>query len=164
MPQEPAYILLVFIGLAAGASSGIFGIGGGVIIVPALVYLLGYSQHAAIGTSLAVLLPPVAWGPFWNNYRCGNVNLRSAAIVAAGLFVGLGSARTAERWQAGPSGWPSGSSSSASDFISSSAPEEDARPLIPSRQGHPGRFLSLSAGPGRADHRGSGRWPDRSAS
>ena len=51
--------LLVLIGLCAGLASGMFGIGGGILIVPALIYFLGYSQEMATGTSLAVLLPPV---------------------------------------------------------------------------------------------------------
>lgn len=57
-------VILLSIGLAAGFASGLFGIGGGVLIVPALVYLLGFSQHRATGTSLVVLLPPVGLGPF----------------------------------------------------------------------------------------------------
>lgn len=51
--------LMLMIGLFAGIVSGVFGIGGGIIIVPALIYLAKFSQHAAIGTSLAILLPPV---------------------------------------------------------------------------------------------------------
>ena len=51
--------ILILIGLSAGMSSGLFGIGGGVLIVPALVYLLDFPMHRAIGTSLAVLLPPI---------------------------------------------------------------------------------------------------------
>lgn len=51
--------ILIGIGLAAGFGSGLFGIGGGVIIVPALIYLVGFSQHKATGTSLVILLPPV---------------------------------------------------------------------------------------------------------
>ena len=50
---------LVIIGVVAGISSGFFGIGGGIVIVPALIYWVGYNQHRAVGTSLAVLLPPV---------------------------------------------------------------------------------------------------------
>jgi len=52
-------MVLVAIGLLSGLASGIFGIGGGVILVPALIYLAGFSQHRATGTSLAVLLPPI---------------------------------------------------------------------------------------------------------
>ncbi len=56
--------LMLLIGLFSGIASGMFGIGGGVIIVPALIYLAKFSQHAAIGTSLAVLLPPIGLLPF----------------------------------------------------------------------------------------------------
>ena len=81
-------VLLLFIGLAASGAAGLFGIGGGVIIVPALVYVLGFSLHNAIGTSLAILLPPVGLAAVIEYYRHGNVDLRSAIIVAAGLFLG----------------------------------------------------------------------------
>lgn len=88
MAQEPSVILLIIIGLASGVVSGMLGIGGGVFIVPALVYLLGFSQHLATGTSLAILLPPVGLGAVIGYYRNGNVDLRSAIIIAAGLFIG----------------------------------------------------------------------------
>lgn len=80
--------LLLMIGLISGVASGLFGIGGGVLIVPALVYLAGFSQHAATGTSLAILLPPVGLAAVIEYYRHGNVDLKSAFIVAAALFVG----------------------------------------------------------------------------
>jgi len=81
-------ILLLVIGLISGVVSGLFGIGGGILIVPALVYLAGFSQHVAIGTSLAVLLPPVGLAAVIEYYRHGNVEIRAALIVAAALFVG----------------------------------------------------------------------------
>ncbi|MBI4397460.1 MAG: sulfite exporter TauE/SafE family protein [Elusimicrobia bacterium] len=81
-------VCLLAIGVAAGVSSGLFGIGGGVIIVPALVYFSGFSQHVATGTSLAVLLPPVGLAAAFEYYRQGNVNLRAALFIAAGLFAG----------------------------------------------------------------------------
>jgi len=84
----PGIVLLLTIGLASGIASGFFGIGGGVLIVPALVYLIGFSQHAATGTSLAILLPPVGLAAVFEYYRHGNVDLRAGLIVAAGLFVG----------------------------------------------------------------------------
>jgi uncharacterized membrane protein YfcA len=68
----------------------VFGIGGGVLIVPALVYLAGFSQHSATGTSLALLLPPVGLAAVVEYYRHGNVDLRTAFIAAIGLFVGAG--------------------------------------------------------------------------
>ena len=81
-------IKLLLIGLVAGIASGFFGIGGGVLIVPGLIYLAGFSQHAAIGTSLAVLLPPVGLAAVIEYYRHGNVELKSALIIAAALFIG----------------------------------------------------------------------------
>jgi hypothetical protein len=76
------------IGLAAGIASGLFGIGGGVLIVPGLVFVLGFSQLSATGTSLAVLLPPVGIAAVLEYYRHGNVDLKAALIVAAALLVG----------------------------------------------------------------------------
>ena len=80
--------MLVFIGLFGGVSSGMFGVGGGIVIVPALVYLVGFSQHKATGTSLAVLLPPIGLAATFEYYRNGNVDIRAAIILAAAMFVG----------------------------------------------------------------------------
>jgi uncharacterized protein len=82
------FILLVGIGFTAGVASGLFGIGGGVLIIPALVYLAGFSQHEATGTSLAILLPPVGLAAVLEYYRHGAVDIKSGLIVAAALFVG----------------------------------------------------------------------------
>jgi uncharacterized membrane protein YfcA len=87
MPEGSA-VLFVVIGLAAGLLSGVFGIGGGVVIVPALIYWAGFSQHRATGTSLAVLLPPIGFAAMWEYYRHGNVNVRAAMIIAGAVFVG----------------------------------------------------------------------------
>jgi len=81
-------VLLLIIGLVSGIASGVFGIGGGVLIVPALVYLLGFSQHEATGTSLAILLPPVGLAAVIEYYRHDNVDLKAGLIVAAALLVG----------------------------------------------------------------------------
>lgn len=86
----PTLALLVTIGLVAGVASGLFGIGGGVLIVPALVYLAGFSQHAATGTSLAILLPPVGLAAVIEYYRHGNVDLQSAMVIAVAVFIGGG--------------------------------------------------------------------------
>lgn len=72
------------IGVLAGVLSGLLGIGGGILLVPALVYLFGYSQHLAQGTTLALMVPPIGLLAAWSYYRQGNVNL------AAALFIGLG--------------------------------------------------------------------------
>ena len=85
---EVSSVLLVAIGLVAGVLSGVFGIGGGVVIVPALIYLAGFSQHRATGTSLAVLLPPIGFAAMWEYYRHDNVNVHAAMIIAAAVFVG----------------------------------------------------------------------------
>lgn len=84
----PSTVFLLLIGIVAGVASGLFGIGGGVLIVPGLVFLLGFSQHAATGTSLAILLPPVGIAAVLEYYRHGNVDLKAAFIVAAALLVG----------------------------------------------------------------------------
>ena len=85
MAQVP---ILLLIGLGSGVVAGMFGIGGGVVIVPALVYLGGFTQHMAIGTSLAILLPPVGLAAVIEYYRYGHVDLKVALIVAFGLFLG----------------------------------------------------------------------------
>lgn len=85
----PTSILtLLIIGLIAGILSGFFGIGGGVVIVPSLIFFLGFSQHKATGTSLAVLLPPIGLAAVWEYYGHGNVDLRAALFVALAALVG----------------------------------------------------------------------------
>jgi uncharacterized protein len=80
-------IVLCCIGVVAGLTSGFFGLGGGLIIIPALVYFAGFSQMTAIGTSLAILLPPVGLMATIEYYRHGHVNFKAALIIAACLFV-----------------------------------------------------------------------------
>ncbi len=80
--------ILLLIGLGAGMASGIFGIGGGVLIVPGLIYLLDFPLHRAIGTSLAVLLPPIGAAAVLAYYRAGNIDWRAAIVLAATVFVG----------------------------------------------------------------------------
>jgi uncharacterized membrane protein YfcA len=81
-------ILYILLGLSAGVLSGLIGIGGGVIIVPALVFIFGLSQHQAQGTTLALLVPPIGILAAWTYYRSGYVDLKIAAFVAAGFLVG----------------------------------------------------------------------------
>jgi len=83
-----AVLLLVGIGLATGLVSGLFGIGGGLLLIPALIYLVGYTQHEATGTSLAVLLLPVGLGAVLEYYRHGFVDLKVALIIALAVLVG----------------------------------------------------------------------------
>ena len=84
-----SWIILTVIGLAGGITAGLFGIGGGVVIVPMLIYWAGFSQHRATGTSLAILLPPIGLAAAIEYYRNGSVDIRAAAIVAGAMFVGL---------------------------------------------------------------------------
>lgn len=79
---------LLLIGLLAGVSSGMFGIGGGLIIVPALVLIYGLSQHAAVGTSLGALLLPVGALSAWVYWKNGNLNIGYSVLIAVGLFLG----------------------------------------------------------------------------
>jgi uncharacterized membrane protein YfcA len=81
-------LIALALGLAAGVLSGIFGIGGGVVIVPGLVLLLGYGQKTATGTSLLALLLPVGALAVAQYARAGHVNVRAGLLVAAGVFVG----------------------------------------------------------------------------
>ena len=81
-------VLFVGIGLATGVVAGLFGIGGGLLLIPALVYLAGYTQHQATGISLAVLLPPVGLGAVVEYYRHGYVDLKVAVIIAVAVMVG----------------------------------------------------------------------------
>ena len=82
------YLTVVGIGLAAGILGGFFGVGGGVLIVPALVLMLSMEQHSAVGTSLAALLPPVGLLGAIEYYRHGAVNVPYAALLALGLASG----------------------------------------------------------------------------
>jgi hypothetical protein len=81
-------IILVCIGLLAGFLSGMIGIGGGIIIVPALVYLLGVSQQSAQGTSIALMLPPIGVLAAMNYYKAGSLNVKYALIIALTFIVG----------------------------------------------------------------------------
>ena len=81
-------LILLAVGLAAGVFGGMFGLGGGLIIVPALVILLNLKETQAIATSLAALVPPVGLLGALEYYRAGAINVRYAALVALGLFVG----------------------------------------------------------------------------
>lgn len=81
-------IILVLIGLFAGAMSGFIGIGGGVVMVPALVYIMGLSQHEAQGTSLILMLPPIGILAVMNYYKADQVNISYGVIIAIAFVVG----------------------------------------------------------------------------
>jgi uncharacterized membrane protein YfcA len=92
----PPFWVLIVLGVVAGVLSGMFGIGGGVVIVPALVAFLRFNQKRAVGTSLAVLLLPVSLGAVISYYNDGKLDPGVAAFVAAGLVFGaFGGARLA---------------------------------------------------------------------
>jgi uncharacterized protein len=77
------------LGLTAGVLSGLFGIGGGLVIVPALVYLFGYQAKTAVGTSLFVILLPTGLLGVINYYRAGEMRLVAGLWIALGVFIGV---------------------------------------------------------------------------
>lgn len=81
-------IALLLIGVCAGVFSGILGIGGGIIIVPSLVYFLGMSQHMAQGTSLALFMAPIGVLGVYNYYKEGLVDVKVAGIMALAFIFG----------------------------------------------------------------------------
>jgi uncharacterized membrane protein YfcA len=81
-------LILIVIGIVTGVMAGMLGIGGAIIMIPALVYLLGISQQTAQGTSLAVMLPPVGVLAAYNYFKAGHVNIRFAIILALFFLVG----------------------------------------------------------------------------
>jgi uncharacterized membrane protein YfcA len=81
-------IILVLIGLMAGVFGGMFGVGGAIIMIPALVYFLGVDQHTAQGTSVAIMLPPIGLFAAYNYYKAGEVNIWYAIIIAMAFMIG----------------------------------------------------------------------------
>lgn len=81
-------ILLVIIGLLSGMLAGVFGVGGAILVIPALVFILGLSQHQAQGTSLAFMIPPVGILAAWNYWKAGYVNWKFALILSLTFVVG----------------------------------------------------------------------------
>jgi uncharacterized membrane protein YfcA len=81
-------LLFLAIGLAAGLLSGLFGIGGGIIIVPALLLLGRMQPNTATGTSLGALLLPVGALGAWQYYKSGHLDVRASLLIALGIFVG----------------------------------------------------------------------------
>jgi uncharacterized membrane protein YfcA len=87
--MNPFYFLgLLVLGALAGYFSGLVGIGGGVIIVPALIFFFGFEQHSAQGTTLALLIPPIGILGAWAYYQKGYVDIKTAAIICAGFILG----------------------------------------------------------------------------
>lgn len=81
-------ILLIIIGLVAGILSGMIGVGGGIIIVPALVFFLGFSQHEAQGTSLGLLLLPIGILAVLNYYKQGYIDIKVVGIMCVAFVIG----------------------------------------------------------------------------
>ena len=81
-------IILFLVGLAAGILGGLVGVGGGIIIVPSLIYFLGFSQKEAQGTSLGILLLPVGILGVLQFYKAGYVDMRTVWLVSFGFLVG----------------------------------------------------------------------------
>ena len=81
-------IILIVIGIFSGILAGVFGIGGAIIVIPALVFILGLSQHMAQGTSLAFMLPPVGILATWNYWKAGHVDWKIALILSITFVVG----------------------------------------------------------------------------
>jgi uncharacterized protein len=86
--HSPMTLIVLVLGLAVGVLVGLLGIGGGVVLVPALVYLLHMDQHLAQGTSLFILLPPVGFGALREYWKQGQVDLRAGILCALGMLVG----------------------------------------------------------------------------
>jgi uncharacterized protein len=81
-------LILIGIGIITGIMAGMLGIGGAIIMIPALVFLLGISQQMAQGTSLAVMLPPIGILAAYNYYKAGQVNINFAIVLAIAFLVG----------------------------------------------------------------------------
>lgn len=81
-------ISFLVLGLFAGAFSGLVGVGGGVIIVPVLVFLFGFSQHQAQGTTLALLVPPIGIFAAYTYYKSGYVDFKVAGLICLGFLLG----------------------------------------------------------------------------
>jgi len=81
-------MILIGIGIVTGVMAGMLGIGGAIIMIPALVFLLGFTQQTAQGTSLAVMLPPVGILAAYNYYKAGHVDIKIAIILACMFLIG----------------------------------------------------------------------------
>jgi uncharacterized protein len=81
-------MILIGIGIITGIMAGMLGIGGAIIMIPALVYFMGFSQQMAQGTSLAVMLPPIGILAAYNYYKAGHVDIKFALILAGTFLIG----------------------------------------------------------------------------
>ncbi|MCT0255062.1 MULTISPECIES: sulfite exporter TauE/SafE family protein [unclassified Synechocystis] len=83
-----AIVSFIVLGLLAGFASGLIGIGGGLIIVPVLVFGFGFTQHLAQGTTLALMVPPIGIAAAWTYYQKGDVDIRVAVLICVGFVLG----------------------------------------------------------------------------
>jgi uncharacterized membrane protein YfcA len=81
-------VQFVIVGLLAGVLAGLLGIGGAIFVIPVLVYIFGWEQHVAQGTTLAMLIPPIGILAAWKYYEAGNMDLKVAGILCIGFFFG----------------------------------------------------------------------------
>lgn len=81
-------LLVLLLGVVAGILVGLLGIGGGIVLVPAMVHILRMDQHLAQGTSLFILLPPIGLGALREYWKAGNVDLRAGVLCAIGMILG----------------------------------------------------------------------------
>lgn len=82
------WIVLALLGLAAGLLGGLFGIGGAVVVIPALVYILGFDQKVAQGTTLWMMVPPIGILAAWQYYKGGDADIKSAGVLALFFLIG----------------------------------------------------------------------------
>jgi len=83
--MEPWFLA---IGLVAGVLSGLFGIGGGILIIPALIFFAAFPTKLALGTSLGAMLLPVGLLGAYAYYQSGNVHIKASLLISLGLFIG----------------------------------------------------------------------------
>jgi uncharacterized membrane protein YfcA len=81
-------IILLIIGIITGVMAGMLGIGGGLVVIPALVMVMGMSQQSAQGTSLAMMLPPIGILAAYNYYKAGHVDIKFALLLAFAFIIG----------------------------------------------------------------------------
>jgi len=79
---------LLLIGIVTGVMAGVFGIGGAIIMIPSLIFFMGFNQQMAQGTSLAVMLPPIGIFAAYNYYKAGQANIKFALILAVAFIIG----------------------------------------------------------------------------
>jgi len=81
-------LICSLIGLGGGILSGVLGIGGATLIIPALIYFLKFNQHLAQGTTLALMVPPIGLLAAWTYFKSGHVDIKVAALICIGFFIG----------------------------------------------------------------------------